>query len=105
MPVQNKKRGVWRLVLGALFALLAVVSLLQGIDNKQEVLAALQTADQTREQLQQLQGAVEQLQDRVEQEGQRTQALRQALVADQTANADYTELHDEVAAEPTTETA
>ena len=83
----------------------AVVSLLQGIDNKQEVLAALQTADQTREQLQQLQGAVEQLQDRVEQEGQRTQALRQALVADQTANADYTELHDEVAAEPTTETA
>ena len=28
MPIQNKKRGVWRLVLGVLFALLAVVSLL-----------------------------------------------------------------------------
>ncbi|WP_102410373.1 hypothetical protein [Beduinella massiliensis] len=60
---------------------LAVVSLLQGIDNKQEVLSALREADQTRTQMQQLQGAVEQLQGMLEQEAQKTERLKRALMS------------------------
>lgn len=59
---------------------LAVVSLLQGIDNKQEVLAALREADQTRTQMTQLQQAVEQLQGMLEQEMQKTQKFKKALM-------------------------
>ena len=58
---------------------LAVVSLLQGIDNKQEVLSALREADQTRTQMQQLQGAVEQLQAQLAEANRKTEVLRQAF--------------------------
>ena len=54
---------------------LAVVSLLQGIDNKQEVLAALREADQTRAQMTQLQQAVEQLQAQLSEANRKTEVL------------------------------
>ena len=55
---------------------LAVVSLLQGIDNKQEVLSALREADQTRTQMQQLQGVVEQLQAQLAEANRKTTAMQ-----------------------------
>ena len=60
---------------------LAVVSLLQGIDNKQEVLSALREADQTRTQMQQLQGAVEQLQAQLQKANDTAEALKIAVAA------------------------
>ena len=60
---------------------LAVVSLLQGIDNKQEVLSALREADQTRTQMQQLQGAVEQLQAQLQKANETVEMLNIAAEA------------------------
>ena len=79
---------------------IAVVSLLQGIDNKQEVLTALHESDQMRAQMQQMQQAIEQMQAQLQQAGQQQEALRQALQAGQQEAPDYGGLEETVTQEP-----